>query len=59
MAKTFVLTFVKGESVIPIKQYESVQVLQLEKKKYKSDPKYNVGKFQIRTLEGFKAKKIL
>ena len=59
MAKGFVLTFVKNGVALPIIQRELVQDIQREKKKLSTDPKFRNGTFQIRTIEGFKNKKIL
>jgi hypothetical protein len=57
--KTFVLTWVKDGRAVPLVQRQLVQDLQREKKKLAADPRYRGGKFQIRTLEGYKAKEIL
>jgi hypothetical protein len=40
-------------------QHELVQEVQRKRSELKKDPKYRNGKFEIRTLEGFKAKNIL
>lgn len=57
--KIFVLTFVKNGIVTEIIQRQLVQDIQREKKKLISEPKYQGGKFQVRTIEGLKAKRIL
>jgi hypothetical protein len=57
--KTFVLTWVKDGKAVPLVQRQLVQDLQRERSKLMKDPRYRGGKFQIRTLEGFKAKEIL
>ena len=59
MSKTFVLTFVRNGIAMPILQRALVQDIQREKAKLMKDTKYRDGTFQIRTTEGFKAKKIL
>lgn len=40
-------------------QHELVQELQRMRSELKKDPKYRNGKFEIRTLEEFKAKNVL
>jgi hypothetical protein len=57
--KGFILTFEKGGKATAIIQREFVQDIQRERTKLKTDPKYRGGKLQIRTIEGFKAKKLL
>jgi len=57
--KGFVLSFVKDNKATLILQREFVQELQRHKKYLKLDPKYAGGKLVIRTIDGFKAKKIL
>jgi hypothetical protein len=57
--KGFILTFVKDGIVTPIIQREFVQDIQREKMKLKKDIKYRGGVFQVRTIEGFKSKKVL
>lgn len=59
MSKSFILTFVKNGVAMPILQRALVQDIQREKAKLMKDTKYRDGIFQIRTTEGFKAKKIL
>ena len=59
MEKTFVLTFVKNGVAMPILQRALVQDIQREKAKLMKDYKFRNGEFQIRTIEGFNAKKIL
>ena len=57
--KTFVLTWVKDGKVTPLVQKQLVQDLQREKNRFVADQRYRGGVFQIRTLEGLKAKPIL
>jgi len=58
---TYVLTYRKntGQVASSVFQHELVQEVQRKRLELKKDPKYRNGKFEIRTLEGFKAKNIL
>jgi hypothetical protein len=69
---TYVLTYRKNtssksvfgiepsnESAKSVFQHELVQEVQRKLFALQKDPKYRNGKFEIRTLEGFKAKNIL
>lgn len=70
--KTYILTYRKifsnksvfgvelnNETAKQVFQHELVQEVQRKRSELKKDPKYRNGKFEIRTLEGFKAKNVL
>lgn len=58
---TYVLTYRKNwmEVAKSVFQNELVQEVQRRRLELKKDPKFRNGKFEIRTLEGFKAKNVL
>ena len=58
---TYVLTYRKNwmEVSKQVFQHELVQEVQRKRSELKKDPKYRNGKFEIRTLEGFKGKNVL
>lgn len=59
--KTYVLTYREKNAKVAVKlfQHELVQEVQRKRMELKKDPKYRNGKFEIRTLDGFKAKNVL
>lgn len=59
--KTYILTYRKNwmEVARQVFQHGLVQEVQRKRSELKKDPKYRNGKFEIRTLEGFKAKNVL
>ena len=57
--KTFLLIYEKGNYAIELDRSIYISQIQSRKKIFKKDPKYLSGKLVVRTLEGFKAKKIL
>jgi hypothetical protein len=59
MAKTYVLTFVKGETVTEISRHESQAIAKKMQKKYEADIRFFGGKIQFRTLQGLQNVKIL
>jgi hypothetical protein len=58
---TYILTYRKntGQVASSVFQHELVQEVQRKLFELQKNPKYRNGKFEIRTLEGFKAKNIL
>ena len=58
---TYVLTYRKNwmEVSKQVFQHELVQEVQRKRSELKNDPKYRNGKFEIRTLDGFRAKNVL
>jgi len=58
---TYVLTYRKNwmEVSKQVFQHELVQEVQKKRTELKKDPKYRNGKFEIRTLDGFRAKNVL
>jgi hypothetical protein len=61
MMTTYVLTYRKNTCAIAsfVYQHELIQEVQRKRLELNKDPKYRNGKFEIRTLEGFKAKNVL
>jgi hypothetical protein len=56
----WVLTFIQPNKVPQVLcKKNTVELLQLEKKKFEATGKYRTGKLQIRTEEGFKHKPVL
>ena len=58
---TYVLTYRKNTDQVAssVFQHELVQEVQRKCSELKKNSKYRRGKFEIRTLEGFKAKNVL
>ncbi len=58
---TYVLTYRKNwmEVAKQVFQHEFIQEVQRKRSELKKDPKYRKGKFEIKTLEGFKDKNVL
>ena len=58
---TYVLTYRKNwmEVSKQVFQHELVQEVQRKRSELKKDSKYRNGKFEIRTLDGLKAKNVL
>lgn len=59
MKKTFILTAIGYGHVTEVYRNESVVLVQAEKKRLKAQSQWKMYHFEIRTVEGFKAKPIL
>lgn len=57
--KTYLLTWVHCGRVTIVRESLQVELIQLAKSQLSKQPQYKKGKFEIRTKEGFNAKKIL
>ena len=55
----WILTYIKNNNVQILCKRSTVQLLQLEKKRFEATGKYRSGKIEVRTEEGFKHTKQL
>ena len=57
--KTYLLTWIYCGKVTILRENTQVELIQLAKSQLSKQPQYKKGKFEIRTKEGLKHKKIL